>query len=90
MLVYARTAGATAGGNSDAAHACQNGGWQQLVRADQTPFKNEGDCVSYAAHGGVLTAALPDLVPVVSCDTQAGAIVCNMSVTNIGTAPRQV
>jgi hypothetical protein len=26
------------------------------VRADQTTFTNQGDCVSYAARGGVLTS----------------------------------
>ena len=45
------------GGNSDAAKKCQTGGWNNWVRADQSAFKNEGDCVSYAAKGGVLTAA---------------------------------
>jgi hypothetical protein len=43
------------GGNSKAAHMCQHGGWRNWVRADQTPFKNTGACVSYAAHGGTLT-----------------------------------
>jgi hypothetical protein len=28
------------------------GGWQNLVRQDGTGFKNQGDCVSYAAQGG--------------------------------------
>ena len=41
------------GGNSDAANACKQGGWQNLVRQDGTGFKNQGDCVSYAAKGGV-------------------------------------
>ena len=31
-------------------------GWQGLVRQDGTGFKNQGDCVSYAAQGGVLKA----------------------------------
>jgi hypothetical protein len=48
------------GGNSANAHACQQGGWQQLVRADQTPFNNQDECVSYGAHGGTLTAAATD------------------------------
>jgi len=86
-LAVASSAGAAAGGNRDAAHACQDGGWQQLVRADQTPFTNEGDCVSYAAHGGTLAFPLPDLVPFVSCGVQSGAIVCIMSVKNVGAAP---
>ncbi|MGN6429270.1 MAG: hypothetical protein ACTHNB_00875 [Gaiellaceae bacterium] len=51
--VMATTAGA-GGGNSDAAKACQMGGWQTLVRQDGTGFTNTGDCVSYAAHGGSL------------------------------------
>ena len=42
------------GGNSDAAHACQKGGWQNLVRSDGTSFANQGECVSYAAQGGTL------------------------------------
>lgn len=30
---------------------CKNGAWQNLVRADFTPFKNQGDCVSYVNTG---------------------------------------
>ena len=44
------------GGNSDAANACKQDGWQNLVRQDGTGFKNQGDCVSYAVKGGVLKA----------------------------------
>jgi hypothetical protein len=41
-----------------AAHAadtsvCKDGGWRNLVRADGTPFKNQGDCVSYVSKGGI-------------------------------------
>src|SRR5262249_46050369 len=43
------------GGNSANAQACQKGGWKNWVTADHTSFKNEGDCVSYAAQGGTLT-----------------------------------
>jgi hypothetical protein len=42
------------GGNSGAAHACQKGGWMNLIRSDGTPFTSEDDCVSYAAQGGTL------------------------------------
>jgi hypothetical protein len=42
--------------NSSNAHACQNGGWQNLARQDGTSFNNQDECVSYGAHGGVLTA----------------------------------
>jgi hypothetical protein len=42
-----------AGAAEDAAKAsCKNDGWKTLVRADHTSFKNQGDCVSYAARGG--------------------------------------
>jgi len=30
---------------------CKNGGWQTLFRANGTPFKNQGDCVSYTQNG---------------------------------------
>jgi len=30
---------------------CKNGAWQNLVRANFTPFKNQGDCVSYVNTG---------------------------------------
>lgn len=39
---------------SEAAHLCQQGGYLTLTRQDGTPFTNVGDCVSYAAQGGVL------------------------------------
>jgi hypothetical protein len=44
------------GGNSQNAKKCQKGGYKNWVRADQTTFKNVGQCVSYAAKGGTLTA----------------------------------
>jgi hypothetical protein len=52
VLGIATPAGATANsGNSANAKACQNNGWQTLYRSDGTAFKNQGDCVSYAARG---------------------------------------
>ncbi|MBC8029182.1 MAG: thrombospondin type 3 repeat-containing protein [Pyrinomonadaceae bacterium] len=30
---------------------CKNGGWQTRFRANGTPFKNQGDCVSYTQNG---------------------------------------
>src|SRR5215475_8998499 len=54
---------ALAGGNSDNAQACQQNGWQNLLRQDGTGFKNTGDCVSYAAHGGVLNPRAAAVVP---------------------------
>ena len=55
VLVVAPAAPAAKGGNSANAKRCHKGGYKNWVRADQTPFKNVGQCVSYAAHGGTLT-----------------------------------
>ncbi len=53
-LVVAAPATPAGGGNSASAKLCQDL-WQTLRRADGTDFENRGACVSYAAHGGVLT-----------------------------------
>jgi len=60
LVGIASPAGAAAGGNSANAQACQNNGWKTLFRADGTAFKNTGDCVSYAAHGGVFASQCYD------------------------------
>lgn len=57
VTVGAGSAAVHADGNSDAAGACQKGGYLTLVREDGTTFRNVGDCVSYAAGGGVLRPA---------------------------------
>lgn len=46
------------GGNSDAAHACQQDGYLALVGDDGTTFDNVGACVSYSAHGGAFATGL--------------------------------
>ena len=51
-LLAVPVAGAGSGGNSPAAHACQQGGYRSLVGSDGTTFRNVGACVSYAARGG--------------------------------------
>jgi hypothetical protein len=51
----AATATAAKAGNSGNAMLCQKGGWQTLYHSDGVRFANQGDCVSYAAHGGALT-----------------------------------
>lgn len=38
--------------------ACKDGGYLILVRADGTSFQNQGQCVSYAVHGGTLFRGL--------------------------------
>ena len=46
-------------GNSGAAKSCQKGGYKNLFRADGTGFRNTGQCVSYAAHGGTFATKCP-------------------------------
>jgi hypothetical protein len=57
-LLAAPVAGAGPGGNSPAAHACQQGGYLSLVGSDGTTFDNVGACVSYAAHGGTFATGI--------------------------------
>jgi hypothetical protein len=52
--VAAGPAAAAKGGNSDNAHACQQGGHKNSFEAETGhPFKNAGDCASHGAQGGV-------------------------------------
>jgi hypothetical protein len=46
-------------GKNNAALPCQNGGWMVWLRADQTAFKNKGDCVAYVTKGGTLISRYP-------------------------------
>jgi hypothetical protein len=74
---------AAAGGNSDNAHACQSGGWQNLVRQDGTGFNNQGECVSYGAHGGLLKAKAPAVtepVPVSAPSFNLDVNTCSVTV----------
>ena len=76
-------ASATAGdGNSDAAKDCQQGGWQNWVRADHTAFKNVGDCVSYAAQRGVLTS--PTSQAQLDCEAAGGTFSTDPSTDQLG------
>lgn len=43
---------AAADGTASAAHQRQHGGYDHRYGTDGTTFKNVGECVSYAAHGG--------------------------------------
>jgi hypothetical protein len=46
------TAFICSGNNVPATEAqCKNGGWTRTVRPDGTPFKNQGDCVSFVRTG---------------------------------------
>ena len=48
-------------GVSNAASACQQGGWAGLAPIEDPgiSFGNQGECVSYAAHGGTLVSFAP-------------------------------
>jgi hypothetical protein len=46
------------GGNSAAAHACQQGGYLGLVGSNGETFRNTGECVSFAAHGGTFATGI--------------------------------
>jgi len=60
------------GGNLANAKKCQKNGWKGYVRADlKTVFANQGDCVSYAAQGGVLVL-IPTLASQPLCEFYGG------------------
>lgn len=55
---------------SDTADRCKNGGFTSYTAADHTPFRNQGSCVSYVEHGGVLLPLLQ--LPVITSFTFDG------------------
>jgi hypothetical protein len=64
--------------NHDVMEACKKGGWQGLQREDGTRFSNQGRCVSYAVHGGLIAAVVPAVTisfvvsaDLLSCDATA-------------------
>src|SRR5215217_4109175 len=61
---------AAPGGNAANAHKCEEGGYLDYTDAQGNPFKNEGQCTSYAARGGQLVPTGPHL----SLDLSAGTI----------------
>ena len=66
--VAAGPAVAAKGGNSDNAHACQQGGHQNRFEAETgNPFKNAGDCVSHGAKGGATSSLQFLTVPLYNC-----------------------
>ncbi len=48
---------ARSGGNNDNAKLCQKGGYLTLYTSTAAPFATVGDCVSYAARGGIFFPA---------------------------------
>lgn len=85
VLAVSGTASADTGGNSAAAHACQDGGYANLEGTDGTLFSNVGNCVSYAAHGGTLVAIAPSVSVAVTPTSDPNY--CNVIVTLSRFAP---
>src|SRR6188508_2797116 len=65
-----RSKAGAADANAAAKASCKNDGWKTLVRADQTKFKNQGDCVSYASQGG--TPQSPKSASQLACESVGG------------------
>ncbi len=67
-VVAAGPAVAAKGGNSDNAHACQQGGHENRFEAETSnPFKNAGDCTSHGAQGGASSALQFLTLPTYPC-----------------------
>lgn len=60
-----RCAGPASANNSEAAKACQHGGYADWTDADGNSFRNHGECVNYVAQGGTLAPVAPTLPPIV-------------------------
>jgi hypothetical protein len=62
--VVAGPAAAAKGGNSENAHACQQGGHQNRFEAGTgNPFKTAGDCASHGAQASTLQFLTAPLYP---------------------------
>jgi hypothetical protein len=73
-VVAAGPAVAAKGGNSDNAHACQQGGHQNRFEAETgNPFKNAGDCTSHGARSGITTFLIIDPSSYPCTDSTSGA-----------------
>jgi hypothetical protein len=78
---------AAKGGNSDNAHACQQGGHESLFESETgNPFKNAGDCVSHLAQGGASSSLQFLTVPTYPCSGTSGT--CWGIVTGFGLRPQ--
>jgi hypothetical protein len=72
---------------------CKHGGWQNLTTSTGAPFRNQGDCVSYAVHGGVLYPKASLVFTVSDCqvaglDPVLGRVlVCNGVIGGSGLKP---
>ena len=73
MAAVAAGPAVAANGNSDAAQACQHDGWKTMTDpATGQPFKNQGGCVSSAAHSKGASLVVS---PTVSADGRSWGVV---------------
>src|SRR5690606_33310867 len=59
LLMSGGAHSALAQGNSDAAHACHQGGYANLVGVNGETFANAGQCVRFVAQGGTFAEDEP-------------------------------
>jgi len=85
LTVGIATANAGNRGNSANAKACQEGGWQTLLRSDGSSFVNQGECVSYGSHGGVLTSRTKSQL---DCEAFGGTFSTDPTTDQIGLGDR--
>ena len=73
LSVLSVPAMAAPGGNAAASAACENGGYQNYTDANGNAFKNEGQCVKYAANGNALVPVVTEDPAVTRCKQEAVA-----------------
>jgi Ca2+-binding RTX toxin-like protein len=71
--VLAVPAMAAPGGNAGGSAACENGGYRNYTDANGNAFKNEGQCVKYAAKGNTLVPVVTEDPAVTRCKQEAAA-----------------
>lgn len=46
-------------GGGHTTRMCKHGGWRTLQTSDGESFRNQGQCIRYTAHGGILSSQPP-------------------------------
>ena len=80
MALSGVAAWAAPGGNAANAAKCEEGGYLDYTDAQGNPFKNEGQCTSYAARGGQLVP-VPVSTADITLDQGSGSFTGSISVT---------
>jgi hypothetical protein len=88
LVLVAGLAGPASAGTLDPKDSCKKGGWRELVRADGTPFANQGECVSYVAAEGGVPEPIPNDTPTLQVTLNSGPFGgCQWSFSGSGFAP---